>query len=105
MLPVRGIPVRNTAITTLERTNVKHQGHKGVRDMLVERTPRDKGLKATIDVQCYDNGKWIVNGDPCQDDLTAARVVAMCLEALGHARPNTEGRWLTSSTAPAASRS
>lgn len=73
---------------------MKNQKHKGVRDMSVTRTPEDKGLVATIQVQCYDNGKWLVNGDPCQDDLTTARLVAMCLEALAHARTNTDGRWL-----------
>jgi hypothetical protein len=73
---------------------MKNQGHKGVRDMPVTRSPLDKGLVATIQVHCYDNGKWLVNGDPCQDDLTAARLVTMCLEALAHARANTPGRWL-----------
>lgn len=42
----------------------------------------------------YDNGTWLVNGDPCSDDLTAGRLVAMCLGALAHATANTEGRWL-----------
>jgi hypothetical protein len=73
---------------------MKNQGHKGVRDMPVTRSAQDKGLVATIQVHCYDNGKWLVNGDPCQDDLTAARLVTMCLEALAHARANTPGRWL-----------
>jgi hypothetical protein len=49
---------------------MKNQAHKGVRDMPVKRSPQDKGLVATIQVHCYDNGKWLVNGDPCQDDLT-----------------------------------
>ena len=76
---------------------MKNQGHKGVREMSVERTPHDKGLVATIEVHCYDNGKWLVNGDPCRDDLTAARLVTMCLKALAHARTNTGGRWLEAS--------
>jgi hypothetical protein len=78
---------------------MKNQRHKGVRQMLVTRSPRDKGLVATIEVRCYDNGKWMVNGDPCQDDLTAARLMAMCLEALAHARTNGEGRWIESGAA------
>ena len=50
---------------------MKQQGHKGVRDMQVGRTPRDKGLVAMVKVVAYDNGKWEINGDFCQDDLTA----------------------------------
>jgi hypothetical protein len=73
---------------------MKHQKDKGVREMQVERSPKDKGLVATIEVRGYDNGKWQVNGDPCRDDLTAARSVVACLEALGHARTNSEGQWL-----------
>lgn len=80
---------------------MKNQGHKGVRDMPVQRTARDKGLVATITVECYDNGKWRVNGDPCRDDLTAARLVAMCLESLAHARTNTRGEWLPDSRSTA----
>jgi hypothetical protein len=83
---------------------MKNQKHKGVRDMQVRRTSQDKGLAATIEVQCYDNGKWLVNGDPCQDDLTAARLVSMCLEALAHARTNSDGRWLESTRGDDASR-
>lgn len=73
---------------------MKNQKHKGVGDMQVQRTPKDKGLPATLVVTAYDNGKWEINGDPCQDDLTAARLVSMCLESLAHARTNSEGRWL-----------
>lgn len=62
--------------------------------MRVDRSPQNKSLIASIEVSCYDNGTWLVNGDPCSDDLTAGRLVAMCLEALAHATANTEGRWL-----------
>ena len=72
---------------------MKQQGHKGVRDMQVVRTPRDKGLVATIKVVAYDNGKWEINGDFCQDDLTAGRLVMQCLEALADTRTNSGGRW------------
>jgi hypothetical protein len=69
---------------------MKNQGHKGVREMPVRRTARDKGTTATITVDTYDNGMWSVNGDPCQDDLTAARLVMQCLESLADARDRRE---------------
>jgi hypothetical protein len=73
---------------------MKNQKHKGVAKRRLDARRRIKGLAATVEVRCYDNGQWLVNGDPCQDDLTAARLVAICLEALAHARTNTDGRWL-----------
>lgn len=74
---------------------MKHQSHKGVREMTVRRTPQDKGNEALIVVVAYDNGKWLVNGDPCQDDLTAARLVMECLESLAEARDNNRGgQWI-----------
>ena len=73
---------------------MRHQGHRGVRDMHVERTAEDAGLVATIEVKLYDKGHWYVNGDPCgQSATTAARLVAECLESLEEASQNG-GQWL-----------
>jgi hypothetical protein len=53
-----------------------------------------QGLVATIKVVAYDNGAWGINGDFCQDDLTAGRLVMQCLEALADTRTNDQGHWI-----------
>jgi hypothetical protein len=71
---------------------MKNQGHKGVREMPTRRSAQDKATIATLTVGCYDQGMWMVNGDPCQDDLTAARLVMQCLESLADARDRERRR-------------
>ena len=65
---------------------MKNQRHKGVREMQRSATPIAGGERAEIDLRCMDTGLWTVNGDPCSDDLTAARLVLECLESLADAR-------------------
>lgn len=63
---------------------MKNQKHKGVREMAVRWTPGAQ--VATIEIRCARNGMWTINSDPCQDDLTAMRLVAECMESLAHTR-------------------
>jgi hypothetical protein len=71
---------------------MKNQKHKHVREMArtIKRTP--KGREATIVLRCADNGIWGVNGDPHQDDMSAARAVLQCMEALADERDRKTGR-------------
>lgn len=71
---------------------MRHQRRSHVRSMQVERTPRDRGLRAVIVVDVYDNGDWRINGDPCFSDLAAGREVMECVEALAASR-DAGGVW------------
>jgi len=70
---------------------MKYGTHKGVRNMHTEPTA-EGGRKFTIQGYCTPGGMWSINGDPCEDDITAVRLVTECLGALAHARD--KGKWV-----------
>jgi len=95
------IPPGSTAASAVEAAeeggSMRHQRHKAIRDMQVVTKRTHNAATIEIDVVHgdYGGGPTIyVNGDPCESEATAARLMIECLESLVHARSHSGGQWI-----------